>query len=570
VGCVSKISSTANSGLERRFPLPFEGVDVNFCRTPTCVSYGVNPDPYKRPNGAPPAPPGVLRGVVSGAQHEEFFDCPHCTSTARLKNNRAIAEEYRRLKGLQERDPNAPACSTEGCFAHGLLPEEHPEFYWKFGKTAGGDPRWRCRLCLKTFSAGKPARRHRRSDKNRLIFQMVCNDMSLSKISKIADISYRDLYGKIDFFYDQVRTFTVRRQDFSQVDFRTAGSRFATDSQTLTINWPTKRKRAPVMVQHLCTAHARSGYIMEASLQLDPAMTMQEAELRAVAANEEDVSVAFREHARAWTKTEFDAHLAKLLAQKKIDEAELYQLPHDGVLVRYDILQFAHAMRLREHLAGTDAPLVLVMDDDKGLRQALCSIFAPEVKAGRAEIAIVSFDKGMTNDMRNQVVADGQNALAAATGFGLTQLRALSDQDFADLVDEEVATRIIGLDLRQAFQYPFPRKSEPNRRIRLLTDSPVHDYRQKARLLRLATLRSVDSYYHKFRSNVRFAARPSISAGSVKQTWDRQYLYKPATMAKLVEIYRFYHNWCELGADKKTPAMRLGLARGRIYERDFM
>jgi hypothetical protein len=271
---------------------------------------------------------------------------------------------------------------------------------------------------------------------------------------------------------------------------------------------------------------------------------MQEAELRAVAANEEDVSVAFREHARAWTKTEFDAHLAKLLAQKKIDEAELYQLPHDGVLVRYDILQFAHAMRLREHLAGTDAPLVLVMDDDKGLRQALCSIFAPEVKAGRAEIAIVSFDKGMTNDMRNQVVADGQNALAA--------------------------TRIIGLDLRQAFQYPFPRKSEPNRRIRLLTDSPVHDYRQKARLLRLATLRSVDSYFHKFRSNVRFAARPSISAGSVKQTWDRQYLYKPATMAKLVEIYRFYHNWCELGADKKTPAMRLGLARGRIYERDFM
>ncbi|MCW3784708.1 hypothetical protein [Defluviimonas salinarum] len=507
--------------------------------------------------------------MVSGAQHEEFFGCPHCTATARLKNNRAIAEEHRRLKGLQERDPTEPACRTEGCFAHDLSLENHPEFYWKFGKTAGGDPRWRCRLCLKTFSAGKPARRHRRSDKNRLIFQMLCNDMSLSKISKIADISYRDLYGKIDFFYDQVRAFTVRRQDFSQVDFRAAGSRFATDSQTLTINWPTKRKRAPVMVQHLCSAHARSGYIMEASLQLDPAMTMEEAEIRAVATDEEDVSVAFREHARVWTKTEFEAHLEKLLAQKKIDEAELYQLPHDGVLVRYDILQFAHAMRLREHLASTDAPLVLAMDDDKGLRQAFCSVFAPEVKAGRADIAIVSFDKGMTNDMRNQVVADGQNALAAATGLGLTQLRALSDQDFADLVDEEVAARIAGLDLRPGFQYPYPRKSEPNRRIWLLTDSPDHDYRRKARLLRLATLRSVDSYFHKFRSNVRFAARPAVS-GTVRQVWDRQYLYKPAMMAKLVEIYRFYHNWCEPGADKKTPAMRLGLARGRIYERDFL
>lgn len=567
MGCVSKISSTAGAGLERRLPLPFDGVDINFCRTPSCTAYGILPDPHKRPNGAPPAPPDALRGAVKGAQHEEFFDCPHCASTARLKNNRAIAEEYRRLKGLQDRDPTAVSCRTESCFAHGFPPEQYPTFYWRFGRTAGGDPRWRCRLCRKTFSTGKPARRQRRSDKNRLIFQMLCNDLSLSKI---ADISYRDLYGKIDFFHDQVRAFTLRRQDFSQVDFRAAGSRFATDSQTLTINWPTRRKRAPVMVQHLCTAHARSGYIMEASLQFDPAMTMEEAERRAEAADEAQVSVAFRERARVWTKTEFEAYLAKLLKQRRIDRTEFYQLPHDGVLVRYDILQFAHAMRLREHLAGTDAPLVLVMDDDKGLRQAFCSVFAPEVKAGRADIAIVSFDKGMTNDMRNQVVADGQKALAAATGRGLTEIRALSDQDFADLVDQAVAAQLAGLDLRQGFRYPFPRKSEPNRRIWLLTDRPDLDDSQRARLMRLATLRSVDAYFHKLRSNVRFAARPAISSGSVKQTWDRQHLYKPAMMAKLVEIYRFHHNWCEPGADKQTPAMRLGLARGRIYERDFM
>ncbi|MFW2544105.1 hypothetical protein ACN2XU_15835 [Primorskyibacter sp. 2E107] len=41
-------------------------------------------------------------------------------------------------------------------------------------------------------------------------------------------------------------------------------------------------------------------------------------------------------------------------------------------------------------------------------------------------------------------------------------------------------------------------------------------------------------------------------------------------MAKMVQIYRFYHNWCDPGDDKQTPAMRIGLARGRVYERDFM
>ena len=92
-----------------------------------------------------------------------------------------------------------------------MAPETSPEFYRRFGKTAKGDPRFQCRLCLKTFSIEKPARRHLRSDNNRIIFQMLCNDVSRSKISKIADISYRDLYGKIGFFYDQIQSFVAQR-----------------------------------------------------------------------------------------------------------------------------------------------------------------------------------------------------------------------------------------------------------------------------------------------------------------------------------------------------------------------
>ena len=515
--CVSKISSTVDENLERRMPLPFDGVDVNFCRNPSCATFGIMPDPYKRPSGSPPAPDGVIRGVVKGKKHEEFFDCPHCSSTARLKNNKAIVAEYSRQKVLQETDPTEQSCQTASCFAQGCSPHENPELYWKFGKTAGGDPRWRCRLCRSTFSEGKAARRHKRSDKNRLVFQMLCNGLPLSKIAKITELSYRDIYTRIDFFYDQVRSFTAKRQDFSQINFSEAGSRFATDSQTLTINWPTRRPRTPVMVQHLCTAHARSGFIMEASIQFDSSMTMEEAEAISFQADEELLSVAFREHAQVWTKSEFEGHLAKLLKAKEITEDDFYQLPHDGCLVRYDILQFAHALRLRDHLGNTEAALMLVMDDDRGLQQAFFAAFALEVKTGRADVAVVSFDKGMTNDKRNQVVAKGQSDLSAATGMSVSILRKLRNEDYADLVDQEVATAIIGKDIRQGYQYPFPRKSEPNKRVKLLTDNPDKSYRSKARLLRLATLRSVDSYFHKFRSNVRFAARAGI-AGTTRQT----------------------------------------------------
>ncbi len=425
----SKISSTETCNLERRLPLPFEGMDLNFCRNPQCAGYGVPPDPYKRPAGTEETTLSMPRGAVSGKQHEEFFKCPTCNKTSRIKNNRAIVEEYKRLTHLQEFDPTAPSCRTEGCFAQGMTPDKTPEFYRRFGKTAKGDPRFQCRICAKTFSIGKPARRQLRSDKNRVIFQMLCNDVSLAKISKITDTSYRDLYGKIDFFYDQIQGFVAHREDYSQVDFGAVGTRFATDSQTLMLNWPTKQKRTPVVAQHLCTAHNRSGFIMEAAFQFDPSLSMETAEAQSLAANEADVSVAFREFARVWTKTEFAAYLVKLRKTKQVKTTELYQLPHQGALVRYDILQYAHALRVRDMLSCTDAPLLLAMDDDKGLQQAFQAVFVKEIRAKRAEIAIVSFDKGLTNDMRLRQFNDGRTLLAARSGLSIQQIQMLSDKD---------------------------------------------------------------------------------------------------------------------------------------------
>lgn len=570
MSCVSKISSTGQPALERRLPEPFEGRDLNFCRNPTCASFGVPPDPYKRPRGAPVAPQGTLRGAVAGRQHEEFFKCPTCNKTSRIKNNRAIGEEYNRLKHLHDYDPTEPSCRTPDCFAHGMAPAAQPEFYRRFGKTAKGDPRFQCRLCLKTFSIGRPARRHLRSDKNRVIFQMLCNDVSLAKISKITDTSYRDLYGKVDFFYDQIQSFVSHREDFSRIDFHSVGSRFATDSQTLMLNWPTKRKRTPVAAQHLCTAHSRSGFIVEAAFQFDPSISMDQVEEQATAANEDHLSVAFRQHARLWTRSEFDEHLVRLRKQKQVKTTELYQLPHEGALVRYDILQYAHALRIQDILSSTDAPLMMVMDDDRGLQQAFQAAFVDEIIARRADLAVVSFDKGMTNDMRNQVVAAGQALLSGLSGKPLSDIRELSDKEYAQLVDYILSLQVMGWPLDRGIRFPFSRKSEPNKVVKVPTWRPGRSPLSSARLIRRATLRSVDSYFHKFRSNIRFASRPAISGGGTGHTWDKQYLYKPAMMAKVVQIYRFYHNWCDPGDDKATPAMRIGLARGRVYERDFM
>ncbi len=198
-------------------------------------------------------------------------------------------------------------------------------------QNGNGDPRFQCRLCSKTVSINKQARRHLRSDKSRVDFQMLCNDVSLSMICKLTVISTTRSTPSTTGFTVSSRSVRIS----PRVDPQDVGSRFATDSQALMLNWPTKRKRTPVAVQHLCTAHHRSGFIIEAAYQFDPTMAMDPAEEQALAANEESLSVAFRQHARIWTKTQLQIYLVRL---KKRQKADLYQLPHQGVLVCYDIL----------------------------------------------------------------------------------------------------------------------------------------------------------------------------------------------------------------------------------------
>lgn len=566
---VPTISST---GLVRRLPEPADGFDVNWCRNPRCASFGVPPDPYQRGPGIPPAAPGILRGVVSGSGDDKTLLCETCRRSSLLKSNAAILEEYQRQCAAQRETQRPIACRTAGCAAHRLSVADHPDHYRRFGRTATGDPRYQCKGCKGTFSVGRPTRRQKRSDKNGLVLRLLINGSPLSKISEITGLSYTDIYRKIDFIHERVRAFTVAREgDLSRVDWTTRGSRVATDSQSLTLNWPTKRERTPIVVQHLCSAHARSGFILLSSLQFDPVPEMADIQASMTAAGDFQKDRCFRQQGRLWSESEFQAHIAALKKNRAVKDTDLYQLPHSGALVRLDVLQYAHAMLLRDAFIFYDGPLIFVIDRDPGLGPAFAHAFREEIRGGRAMIAQVAFHKGFSNDERIKTVMVGRQQLARETGKTLAELTDLTDEEYAALVDQQVATQLVGYAFggRQWFDWPYHTKSEPLKKVQFLTDDTLLTYPKKARLVRLATLRSVDSYFHRVRSNLRFAARPGISHGSDGRSWDRYYLYRPELLAKVLEIYRFAHNWLGDRKTKETPAMRLGLARGKIYERDL-
>jgi len=574
VKSVSQKSATAG---KRRLPLPFFGVDVNFCRNAYCAQFGVFPDPRDgRGQSFSSSSDNLLRGEVKGTGDKKSFVCGACGQKSVLKNNRAVVEEYTRLRRMQRPDGAGRSCRKGGCLSHGKSIGKRPELYRRVGRTAAGNQRILCKRCNSTFTIGHPARNHRRQSKNGQVLKLLVHGNSLSKISEIADLAPRDVYRKLDFIYDCIREFTARREgDLRHVDWERYGRRFATDSQTLTLNWPNRKKRASVAVQHLCTAHANSGYIVLGHLQFDPAGDMEQIEVEMSINGDAKKARCLRRHGRLWTASEFKKYLDEITAEVVLDpeiapDVDLgLQLPHEGGLVRQDIQQYAHALMLRRMVSASDCRFYFVQDGDAGLSKAFLAAFSPEVQAGRVDVATVGFDKYEINDVREALWAKGRRDLRNDLGLTAHQLHCLPEKVFNEEIDREIVKRLMSHRMGTPFIWPYHSKSEPFRVIDLKTDRLELSPERCARLMRLATLRSVDSYFHKIRSNVRPASRPVSTPSSNGLTWDRHFLYKPEMMMKIIEIYRFHHNWMGTRQTKKTPAMKLGLAKGKIYERDL-
>lgn len=572
---VSQISATAE---KRRIPLPYLGVDVNFCRNAQCAQFGVHPDPRDgRGRNLSSANANFPRGEVKGSGDDKTFTCGSCGQHSVIKNNRAIVEEYTRLRHLQRHDGKGKSCRREGCRSHGKSVAERPELYRKSGRTSAGHQRYVCKRCGSTFTVGHPARNHRRQSKNGQVLKLLVHGTSLTKIAEIEDMAPRDVYRKIDFIYDRVREFTAEREgDLRNTDWERYGRRFATDSQTLTLNWPNRKKRASVNVQHLCTAHANSGYIVLGHIQFDPASDMEQIEIDMTLNGDIAKDRCWRRHGRLWTASEFKKYLDDITAGVVLDpeiaaDVDLgLQLPHDGGLVRQDIQQFAHALILRRMVSKSDSRFYFVQDGDSGLSKAFLAAFAPEVRDGRVDVATVAFNKYEVNDVRDALYAQGRRDLRNDLGLTAHQLDSLPEKVLNEEIDREIVKRLAGHPLGAPFAWPYHSKSEPDRVIDLRTDRAELSTDRFARLMRLATLRSVDSYFHKIRSNVRAASRPVSTPSGNGRTWDRHFLYRPDMLVKVIEIYRFHHNWMGTRKIRRTPAMKLGLAKGKIYPRDLL
>lgn len=72
------------------------------------------------------------------------------------------------------------------------------------------------------------------------------------------------------------------------------------------------------------------------------------------------------------------------------------------------------------------------------------------------------------------------------------------------------------------------------------------------------------------RRRLSFAERAIGSASQQGRKWYGYNAYRPDNLAKLLDIFRVFYNYCITDSDGKTPAMKLGLARGPVALADVL
>jgi transposase-like protein len=274
--------------------------------------------------------------------------CNACGQYSTLKSNIGVAEELRRLSAyLQEPSAPPPSCPAPECPHHGRSVGDHPEFYHRFGRSAAGARRYRCKACLRTFSVnGKPAAGQRLTHKNKAIFKELVNLTPFKRPCEVVEIAPQTLYRKIDFLHAQSLAFSAyRERQLAEMPLRRLY--IACDRQEFTINWANTRDKRNVILKAIASVDMGTGYVFGMHTNFDPALDPRAVAEEALALDDAGKSMPFRRHARLWLREDHAR-----LAEKRNHRNEPIK---EGALLRDVAARYAEALE-RGDIEASDDP----------------------------------------------------------------------------------------------------------------------------------------------------------------------------------------------------------------------
>lgn len=580
-------------GKIRAIPEVYRNIQVNFCKTPGCPNFCVEPRLGPSRQGRQSGSDGYR---LAGSKAELALKCSYCGVESRIKSNRAIHQEFRR-QAAPLFAPSPLICPTEGCLSD---PRKPTQAFQKFGKSTAGALRFRCRSCKATFSVPGPTARQRRARVNAPVFRHLVNKSPLNRIVELCKVSFPTLYDKIRFIHRQCSLFAASREAcLPDMDL---GRRYlCTDRQDYIVNWGSRTNRKTIQLAAVATADREFGYLFGFSPNFDASLDQDAAEAAWLTAGDADKPPQMRDTARLWTRSDYAQSLARAADKqfpapdgRKGDAVDIHieqredleaaeamvegqQLPPHGVQIHADYLVHGHYHYLR-HLLRSTKQVNFSLDEDSGLLSACLGAFGDRVRDHTAEVVQVRIAKELSIDDRRKELADARKAFATAVAALPRPIRAKDD----GLDEQRAATAVIAEQVRGLregspeperklqgvwIKNPIPDAAEPRKFWRFVSDTDHLYNHDAAFLLRMSTLWPVDKVFAMLRRRVAMFERPVSSVRRARRLWQIYAAYDPRMVGQMLEIFRVWHNWLwRSPRDGKTAAERLGLATGQVRE----
>lgn len=287
-----------------RIPVEVDGIQVNFCKNPTCANYGVPAQIKKKRRGrsAPSTSRDSYR-VIASRKDAPVLLCKLCNEYPQIKSNQGIKEEFDRIGSYLVIEE---ICWPNSSCTNNSISLKASTSYQSFGKTKSGSPRYRCKACGKTFSVNKKSTiRQRKPHKNREIFSLLMNKMPFRRICEVADISEGSLYPKIDFIHNHCLGFVADRERKLLEGMSIPRLYISVDRQEYVVNWTQRKDKRNTVLSAVGSADNETGYVFGMTLNYDPSLDPDIVEKSAIAAGDYTAKFPFRQFARLWLKGDY-------------------------------------------------------------------------------------------------------------------------------------------------------------------------------------------------------------------------------------------------------------------------
>lgn len=576
-----------------RIPDAIGGIQVNFCKNPLCGNYGVPASAGQQPKGRNQTDRDTY--ALSGSKKNiPVLKCYKCGEFPPIKSNLGIFEEVERMEDCFTASPE-PFCPNVDCDNHGM-PISNPKAYYSFGKTKSGSQRYRCRLCKTTFAVGCATLRQKRPEVNESVFKLLVNKVPFNRIMEVVGISASTLYGKIDFIHKQCVAFAAAQESrLRQMEIPRLY--LSVDRQDYVINWQHAGDKRNIILSAVGSADNESGYIFGCHLNYDMNLDSRSAESDANELGDHDVPPPFRRYARLWLSSDYEESLkgsAATSAKRKqilADIETVYDnnlqrddierpdakdnevaLPFSGMQVHVEYTLYGHFFFLKRLLPCVEK-IRFYMDQESGIRAACLAAFCNEVLQKRCDAFYVRINKDLTINQKRRLKAESDKELDRLRESSLSYTD-LTDKDLRHILVKERLEHLVDIGKwnDRWLLYPFPDMSEPEKAICWLTDlhDKSYDADHLANLYSKATLHGIDRFFMQIRRRLSLLERPITTSSAGNRRWYGYGPYNPAIVVKLLDIFRVFYNFIEIGKDKMTPAMRLGVASKEIMYNDIV